>query len=108
MIYCAKKISETHRTPGGVKFLVDAQLSCRIALRLREAGNDAIHTLDLPKGNLTSDVEILAVASREQRVVITKNADFVNSFRGDGVDGETDVGRDRRRDRCSSMDFFLR
>jgi predicted nuclease of predicted toxin-antitoxin system len=63
-----------------MKFLIDAQLPRRIALRLIEAGYDAIHTLDLPKGNLTSDAEILVVASREQRVVITKDADFVNSF----------------------------
>ncbi|HEX8694967.1 MAG TPA: DUF5615 family PIN-like protein [Longimicrobium sp.] len=63
-----------------MNFLVDAQLPRRIALRLREQGHDAIHTLDLPNGNRTSDAEILAISAREQRVVVTKDADFVNSF----------------------------
>lgn len=63
-----------------MKFLVDAQLPRRVALRLREAGHDALHTLDLPGGNNTPDEEILVIAAREQRVVVTKDADFVNSF----------------------------
>ena len=63
-----------------MKFLVDAQLPRRIAQWLREAGFDAVHTLDLPEANLTSDSAILRVAEDEQRVVITKDADFVDSF----------------------------
>ena len=63
-----------------MRFVVDAQLPRRIARRLREAGHDAIHTLDLPDGNRTSDTEIIAIAVREDRVVVTKDADFVNSF----------------------------
>jgi len=63
-----------------VNFLVDAQLPRRLALRLQLAGHDACHTLDLPEGNRTNDQEIVATADREERVVITKDADFVNSF----------------------------
>ena len=63
-----------------MKFLVDAQLPRLLAFRLREAGNDAVHTLDLSAGNRTTDVEILAIAYREGRVIITKDADFVTSF----------------------------
>jgi predicted nuclease of predicted toxin-antitoxin system len=33
-----------------MKFLVDAQLPRRLTYRLREAGHDALHTLDLPAG----------------------------------------------------------
>jgi predicted nuclease of predicted toxin-antitoxin system len=47
---------------------------------LREAGHDALHTLDLPDGNRTTDAEINATSWREQRVAVTKDADFVNSF----------------------------
>jgi len=47
---------------------------------LHRAGHDAIHTLDLPHGNPTPDAEINDLAEREQRVLITKDADFVNSF----------------------------
>jgi predicted nuclease of predicted toxin-antitoxin system len=63
-----------------MKFLVDAQLPRRLIYRLREAGHDALHTLDLPAGNRTTDAEINAVSLREGRIVITKDADFVSSF----------------------------
>jgi predicted nuclease of predicted toxin-antitoxin system len=38
-----------------MKFLVDAQLPWRFTNLLNEAGHDALHTLDLPKNNLTPD-----------------------------------------------------
>ena len=63
-----------------MKFLMDAQLPRRLIFRFAEAGFDAIHTLDLPNGNRTSDAEIIALATREARVVVTKDSDFVNSF----------------------------
>jgi predicted nuclease of predicted toxin-antitoxin system len=59
--------------------LVDAQLPRWMTAWLAAAGCDAIHTLDLPKGNRTTDEQINDVAVREQRVVITKDADFVDS-----------------------------
>ena len=43
------------------------------------AGCDAIHTLDLPDANRTTDEQINDVADREQRVVVTKDSDFVDS-----------------------------
>lgn len=63
-----------------MKFLVDAQLPRRFCGWLSEAGLDAKHTLDLPRANRTTDQEILAVAEREGRVVVTKDDDFVQSF----------------------------
>ncbi len=63
-----------------MNFLVDAHLPRRLAFRLRDAGHDALHTLDLPKRNRTPDTEIYEISARERRVVITKDADFVNSF----------------------------
>jgi predicted nuclease of predicted toxin-antitoxin system len=63
-----------------MRFLVDAQLPKRIAVWLRGHGHDAIHTLDLPDANRTPDAEIVAVAIREGRVVVTKDADFVDRF----------------------------
>jgi len=63
-----------------MNFLVDAHLPRRIAHWLRAAGHDALHTLDLPNGNRTSDAEILKIAAAEKRVVVTKDADFVDSF----------------------------
>jgi predicted nuclease of predicted toxin-antitoxin system len=63
-----------------MKFLVDAQLPRRLVFCLRGAGHDPLHTLDLPHGNRTPDAEILALAARDGRIVVTKNADFVDSF----------------------------
>jgi predicted nuclease of predicted toxin-antitoxin system len=63
-----------------MKFLVDAQLPRRLAHRLREAGHVATHTLDLPRKNRTTDDEIVTISMHERCVVITKDADFVNTF----------------------------
>ena len=63
-----------------MKFLVDAQLPRRIANWLNEAWHDALHTLDLPKKNLTPDSELIARAMQDGRIVISKDADFVQSF----------------------------
>jgi predicted nuclease of predicted toxin-antitoxin system len=63
-----------------VKFLIDAQLPRRLARWLQQAGHNALHTLDLAQGNRTPDAEIVRRANDEGRIVITKDADFVNSF----------------------------
>jgi predicted nuclease of predicted toxin-antitoxin system len=62
-----------------VNFLVDAQLPRRAAAWFSAAGCDALHTLDLPRGNRTTDAEIIEVADREQLVVVTKDSDFVDT-----------------------------
>ena len=61
-----------------MNFLVDAQLPRRMAAWLAAAGCDAVHTLDLPDGNRTTDTQINDVADRDGRVVVTKDADFVD------------------------------
>jgi predicted nuclease of predicted toxin-antitoxin system len=63
-----------------VKFLVDAQLPLQLALMLRAAGHDAIHTRDLPLQNLTPDREINTISIEQERIVITKDRDFLDSF----------------------------
>lgn len=62
-----------------MRFLVDAQVPRRMAGWLIAAGCDAVHTLDLPAGNRTTDQQILDLADREQRAVVTKDADCVDS-----------------------------
>ena len=62
-----------------MKLLVDAQLPRRLVDWLTAAGCDVIHPLDLPDGNATSDDQVMAVADRQGRVVVTKDSDFVNS-----------------------------
>ena len=63
-----------------MKFLVDAQLPQRIARFLRAKGYDVLHTQDLPDGNATPDSEINRISIQEQRIVVTKDADFIQSF----------------------------
>ena len=62
------------------KFLLDAQLPRRLAKVMQARGIDAVHTLDLPNVNKTKDREINQRSFDEQRVVVTKDADFVQSF----------------------------
>jgi predicted nuclease of predicted toxin-antitoxin system len=62
-----------------VKFLIDAQLPARLALHLNDAGHDALHTLDLPEQNRTTDAEISRVADAEDRIVVSKDRDFRDS-----------------------------
>jgi predicted nuclease of predicted toxin-antitoxin system len=63
-----------------VKFLVDAQLPIRLARFLQASGYDTLHTKDLPKQNATSDTRINEISIEQERVVVTKDSDFVDSF----------------------------
>ena len=63
-----------------MKFLVDAQLPVRLARFLQASGYDTLHTRDLPQQNVTSDSAINDISIEQERVVITKDADFVDSF----------------------------
>ncbi len=63
-----------------MKFLVDAQLPIRLARLLQEAGYDTIHTRELPLQNATPDSIINSLSIQQERVVITKDSDFVDSF----------------------------
>ena len=65
-------------------WLIDAQVPARLARLLRERGEDAIHTRDLPDGNRSTDATLLAVAERDDRIIVTKDADFAISFRLQG------------------------
>ncbi len=63
-----------------MKFLVDAHLPRRLVHWLREAGHDVVHTFDLPLGNRTPDSAVNDISLHEERVVVTKDEDFVDSF----------------------------
>jgi predicted nuclease of predicted toxin-antitoxin system len=63
-----------------IKFLVDAQLPVRLARLLQKAGYDAVHTRDLPDQNATQDSKINDISIQQNRIVVTKDADFLHSF----------------------------
>lgn len=62
-----------------MKFLVDAQLPRALSHWLGEQGYDSRHTLDLPDANRTTDTRLCEVADTEDRILITKDSDFVDS-----------------------------
>jgi len=63
-----------------MKFIVDAQLPKSLARFLSERGFDSIHTLDLPRKNVTDDLEINRISLEENRIVISKDSDFYDSY----------------------------
>jgi predicted nuclease of predicted toxin-antitoxin system len=63
-----------------MKFIVDAHLPKSLAYFLREKGFDVLHTSELPDGNDTTDTEINRLSIAENRIVISKDADFYDSF----------------------------
>ena len=63
-----------------MKFLLDAQLPKKLSLLLLKEGHDSIHTLDLTNRNRTKDSEINEISIREERIVISKDLDFIESL----------------------------
>ena len=63
-----------------MKFIVDAQLPREIAWILKNKGFDAIHTDDLPDQEKTTDNQIREISVKENRVVISKDSDFIDSY----------------------------
>ncbi|WP_420148070.1 DUF5615 family PIN-like protein [Spirosoma sp.] len=63
-----------------MKYFIDAQLPYLLAEILRNKGFDIIHTDDLPEKDETSDTVIRQLAALENRIVITKDSDFQDSY----------------------------
>ena len=63
-----------------IKFIIDAQLPYTLAVMLKKRGFDVLHTNDLPNKDLTSDNEIRIIAKAENRIVISKDNDFFDSY----------------------------
>jgi len=63
-----------------MKFLIDAQLPPSLKNLFISKGFDCLHTLDLDLKNETPDSVINFISINEERVVITKDTDFLKSF----------------------------
>ena len=63
-----------------MKFIIDAQLPKSLSDFLNAAGFNSLHTLELPEMNRTGDNAITAKADIEGRIVVTKDADFLDSY----------------------------
>ncbi len=66
-----------------MRFLVHANLSPRVAVRLRSAGHDVTHVSD--EGLLSAhDLSILTHASRSGRIIVSADADFATLLAVEG------------------------
>jgi hypothetical protein len=63
-----------------VKFIIDAQLPIALSYLLKHLGYDSMHTMELPESNASSDLKIIDIAIKENRVVVTKDSDFLDSY----------------------------
>ncbi len=63
-----------------IRFLVDAQVPLRLTRTLVRSGFGTLHTKDLPRGNATPEADISRILLLEERVVITKDADFAQTL----------------------------
>ncbi|NJK43922.1 MAG: DUF5615 family PIN-like protein [Pleurocapsa sp. SU_196_0] len=64
-----------------MRFLIDdAHFPKRLARLLEERGHQAIHTSEFPRQNKTADRELMENADVNDFAVMTKDADFVDSF----------------------------
>ena len=63
-----------------MRFLLGAQLPPSLKQLSIDNGYDCIHTIDLAQGNDTPDKTINKLSLAEQRILITKDSDFYESF----------------------------
>jgi predicted nuclease of predicted toxin-antitoxin system len=59
---------------NSLRFLVDVNAGSAVADSLRSTGHDVIYAADLD--SRMPDLEILALACREQRIILTMDTDF--------------------------------
>lgn len=63
-----------------MKVIVDAQLPFSLCVFFSNNRIDALHTFNLPLKNQTPDSVINMIAVEQNRILITKDDDFLNSF----------------------------
>ncbi len=63
-----------------MKFIVDAQLPYSLKTFLIKSGYNVIHTDDLPLKASTTDSAINEISKAQDRIVITKDTDFLDSY----------------------------
>ncbi len=62
------------------EILIDAQITNKLAKHLKAKGIDVNHVTQLPHKDRTTDQEIIQTADVQNRIVLTKDKNFINSF----------------------------
>lgn len=68
-----------------LKFIIDTQLPPKLAKYLRDKDLPTVHTTYYPNGYLLDDRTIVEIAIRENRIIVTKDSDFLDNFLLNGV-----------------------
>ena len=63
-----------------MKVLCDVHISFKVVRYLQSQGLEALHVNDVLDGDITKDKDICQYADENDMVVISKDADFQNSF----------------------------
>lgn len=63
-----------------MKIVCDVHISFKIVRFLQSQGVETLHVNDVLEGDITKDKDICAYADENDLVVMTKDADFQNSF----------------------------
>jgi predicted nuclease of predicted toxin-antitoxin system len=58
-----------------MRFLIDENVSWRVAELLTKAGHDAVHVRDLDAEG-ADDQDVMALAARDERVIVSADTDF--------------------------------
>jgi predicted nuclease of predicted toxin-antitoxin system len=86
-----------------MRFLIDANLPYRLAKSLKDKGYDIIHTDDLPNKDKTKDSEIRKISIDQNRIIITKDSDFLDSHLIHGIPSKLLLVTERN---CSDSRFI--
>lgn len=68
-----------------MRFIVDTQLPFKLSTFLKKKGHDCVHTTDTFRGHLLQDEEIVEIAIKSERSVITKDSDFKHNYHANGA-----------------------
>jgi len=71
---------QKHSESKSLRVLLDAQLPVRLFKVLSGLGFDVIHTDSLANKNRSTDAEIFYVCEKDERILVSKDRDFVDSF----------------------------
>ena len=66
-------------------FIIGTQLPPKLAKYLYDKGFPSIHTTYFPNGHLLDDKTIIEIAVRENRIIVTKDSDFLDNYLINGV-----------------------
>lgn len=93
-----------------IKFIVDTQLPPLLAKFFTEKQCDAVHTSDFPDGHLLQDSQIVSIAITENRIVVTKDSDFLDNYLLKGVPPKVlllKLGNIHNRDLLHTIELYF-